>query len=137
MNNQPSNVETNIAAIFVTRSLGAWAALNGILIVLSGSERWHSHTYDILNRMPGSPYTWGAIGILVGLCIIIGSISKIVVRGFSLRNFGLWATALWSLTFAVGFFASAAFNPISLNAPSTYLLMCILCIFMTRSRYTP
>lgn len=135
---QENREASGIINIFVTRTIGAWAIVSGILIICSGKERWSGHAYDELNHMPGSPYTWGALFLIAGILVVVGSMMKVKVSRFSVRNAGLWLIAFWCILFVIGFIASMLVNPgVSLNIPTTYLFVGILSLFMTKSRYTP
>jgi hypothetical protein len=125
------------SGIFITRTIGAWAIASALLIALGGAERWTSHAYDELNLMPGSPFTWAAIIGAAGLCIIIGSITQLHVMRFSLRNLGLWVTALWCFILVIGFVAATLVPGVSYNISTTYFLVGVLSIFATKTRFTP
>lgn len=134
---QPSSLDSNIAGIFVTRTIGAWGIISGLLILVGGKKHWASHAYDTLNRLPGSPDTWGVIIALAGICVLVGSLSKITWGKYSLRNFGLWLSAAWCFLLVAGFVNAILMNPLSYNIPTTYFLIGVLCIFITKSRFEP
>lgn len=137
--NQPTKTESGIVNIFVTRTIGAWSIVSGLIILIDGPRRWHTHIFDTLNHMPGSPQTWGIIAIVSGLLVIIGSTTGIAVTSeLTLRNIGLWIVAAWCMAFVVGFLWAAFHNStVSYNVGTTYLLIAILSIFVTKSRFTP
>lgn len=134
--NQLSKESAIILNIFVTRTVGAWAVLSGMLIALSGVTRWHTNAYHTLNYMPGSPYTWGVLFIIAGILTIMGSITHVHLGKITLRNIGLWLIAFWCLVFVIGFITAAIQSTVSFNIPSTYFVLGVISIFMTKSRFT-
>jgi hypothetical protein len=121
--------DTEVISIFVVRTIGAWGFLAGLLLFLSGERRWVGPSYDILEVLPGSPYTWGLLISFAGLMVVLGSLKQ----NRFMRNFGLYFIAVWCLFFSVGLVIAAFANgTVSFNLASTYFLVGTLSIFMTR-----
>lgn len=139
MNQQPTQTDSAIVNIFVTRTIGAWSVVSGLIILFDGPRRWHEHTFDALNRMPGSPETWGLIAIFSGLVVVVGSVTGMTIaKRVTARNIGLWVTAAWCIAFVVGFLWAAFHNAsVSYNICTAYFLIAVLSLFMTKSRFTP
>lgn len=69
-------MQGSYGASLVVRAIGTWTIIYGCLIVIGGPARWSNPAYDVVNLMPGSPYTWAILLLLGGVVTMIGSLSK-------------------------------------------------------------
>jgi hypothetical protein len=78
------SLQGSYGASLVTRLLGTWAIVYGALIFIDGTQRWADPVYQIINLVPGSPFSWGTLLIIGGLITMAGSLHR---KNFPLPNF--------------------------------------------------
>lgn len=76
-------MQGSYGASLVVRAIGTWATYNGLAIIIGGTLRWGNSAYDVVNLMPGSPYTWGIILVICGGLVMYGSLTS---RFLPLKN---------------------------------------------------
>lgn len=88
------------------RLLATFAVLQGIFIIIGGSERWSGPGFATALQLPGAPPSWGAILLLCGVSAIVGSFRcKPILVAVS-----HFCGAGWSVFFAFTFVLTALQN---------------------------
>ena len=137
-------IQSSVFGTLCIRLLAGWAILHGLLTCIGGISRWSSPVYDVVKLMPGSPYTWGIILIVGGILALTASMLGIefekqvfgkTITYAMMKNTGLWIIAIVCFLFSIGVL-SAALQPdstVSLAAGDRDLLICVLCVMMTKA----
>lgn len=103
----------------ITRTVGAYAMVQGVAIVLGGRERWSGPSFVRALQLPGAPASWGWILALLGLLVLASTFAwtQAGVRPLSFRAvaLGLFGISAWSMFFALTFVDVAY-----LNTPETF-----------------
>jgi hypothetical protein len=90
---------------------GAFGVIQGTLILASDPSRFTGPSYITLTELPGAPQTWGAVALVAGVLILLGSWG----RFWRLKAVGLTLLSAWAFVFSVGIFIAIFVA----NAPTT------------------
>lgn len=136
-------IQSSIFGTFCIRVLAAWSIVHGMLTCIGGSDRWINSVYDIVELIPGAPYTWGIALIIGGLLALSASllgiefskkIGRVNINYSLLKNVGLWIIGATCFCFFLGLIGVAITHPdISFTVGDRDLLICVLCIMMTKA----
>lgn len=104
----------------LTRTIGLYAVVVGLAILVGGQERFAGLSYQVALDTPGAPASWGVWSLIAGLGILVGSLfAKPRVIGA-----GAVVGAMWALLFAVAFTRAAlSFDKANTTAPWAYFLL--------------
>jgi hypothetical protein len=135
-------MQGSYGASLVVRAIGTWAILDAIAIVIGGSARWGNPAYDVVNLMPGSPFTWAIFLFVGGMLAMIGSLAQspiigkdvtIEVASIKVRNVGLKVIAVWFFLIGIASVVTIfQLSDISFGFGSTELLLAVICVVMTK-----
>lgn len=111
----------------ITRLIGTYAIVQGIVILIGGRERWYSKSFAVALTVPGAPATWGVVLMACGFLALLGTFVRIRLAGPKVVLVGTMGIAAWCLFFAGSLALTALHDPhASTTGISTYLLFAIL-----------
>jgi hypothetical protein len=111
----------------ITRLIGTYAILQGIVIIIGGRERWSGKSFAVALTVPGAPATWGVVLMLCGLLTLLGTFVRVRLAGPRVALVGTMGIAAWCLFFAASLLLTAlADHRASTTGIGTYLLFAIL-----------
>ena len=101
----------------ISQVVAGYALVQGLLILLGGTERFSAPGYRAALQVPGAPAVWGVVILLAGMILIAGK----AMRRNRVASVGAGIASVWSFLFGVAFFRSAmAFPDANLTAIATY-----------------
>lgn len=135
-------MQGSYGASLVVRAIGTWAILNALAIFIGGAVRWGNPAYDVVNLMPGSPFSWAIFLFVGGVLAMVGSLASrpiigkdatIELRSVKVRNFGLNLIGIWFFLIGIGSIVAVfQISDISYGFGSSDLLLAVICVIMTK-----
>jgi hypothetical protein len=125
-----------VTRILLTRLVGTWALLFGIVFTIGGFDRISTASFGTINRVPFAPASWGIPLALVGLVVLILALQPVTLdkRGHTERlimQCGLFLMAVWNLTFAIAFLIEIFRVPVAaVSGPFAYGMNAAVCLVL-------
>lgn len=130
--NRPHDTELSVdahvaqwAVQTIVRALSIYAIVIGITILIGGSARFSSTSYEIARHAPGAPESWGAWALTSGMIAFAGTLAARPVVVF----IGALLAALWCLLFASAF-ALAAYQIDEANTTGMWSYLALAVVFL-------
>jgi hypothetical protein len=107
----------------VTWATAVYAIGVGITILLGGTARFAGLSYQVALNTPGAPSSWGISIALVGLLMLVGSLTKRV----RITAFAAMVGCIWALLFTWAFLVAAVtHDSTNTTAPWAYTLLSVV-----------
>lgn len=126
-------VQATLPAQWTIRAFGIYAVAQGTGVCFGGIGRWASPAYEVVKRMPLSPYGWGAALVLFGVMILIGS----VAGKWWTKAVGLFGLSVWSFVFAAGTFTATLTAHAGTTGGPVYLLVSVVAAILITIKERP
>lgn len=122
--------------VMLTRLVATWGVLLGTFFTIGGYDRISSPTFGVIADVPFAPGSWGIPLALVSLVVLIMALQPLTLdrRGKIERRIlqiGLFAMAVWNLSFAIAFLVEIFRTPIAaVSGPFTYGMNAAICLVL-------
>lgn len=120
----PDRVPASVAARFTIWLYGIYGLMQGIAILRADPIRFAGPGYLNLREWAGAMTSWGAVAVLLGVAILVGSIS----RRYWLKTLGVLGMSTWLALFGYGAWAAVIASPLAgPTGPAIYFLASLVC----------
>lgn len=116
---------SQILILLLTRLVGTYAIIQGVLIVLGGPRRWQGNpALESALSFPGAPASWGFVALAFGLLALVGTFAN-----RRLAAFGCWGISAWATFFTITLTKNALESAVTpTTGPPTYALVAIIAV---------